>query len=63
MTYIKNALSRARPENDIFDTRADRSGMVLMAVLALIFAPIILAHVISLNETAAARPAVTQPAR
>ena len=56
MTYLKKAVSRARPDHDIFDTGAHSSGGVLIAVLALIFAPIILAHVISLTESASAQP-------
>lgn len=61
MTYIKNALSRARPENDIFQAETGSTG-VLIAVLALIFAPIIIAHAVSLTEDAAPQ-AISQPAR
>lgn len=60
MTYIKNAFSRARPENDIFQAET-RSIGVLIAMLALIFAPIIVAHAISLAEDAP-QQAVEQPA-
>lgn len=62
MTYIKNAFSRARPEIDIFESETRSTG-VLIAVLALIFAPIILAHAVSLAEEAPAAQAVVQPAR
>lgn len=62
MTSIKKALARARPDENIFETDT-RSNGVLIAVLALIFAPIILAHALSLAEDASAdRPAVTAQA-
>ncbi|PZQ11279.1 MAG: hypothetical protein DI565_18460 [Ancylobacter novellus] len=61
MTSIKKALDRARPDENIFETDTGSSG-VLIAVLALIFAPIILAHAVSLADDASAQTAPERPA-
>lgn len=44
MTFLKNALARIRPHPDAPRSETGSDG-VMMMVLALIFAPIVLAHV------------------
>jgi hypothetical protein len=62
MTFLKKALAGARPERDPFDADTKSTG-VLIGILALIFAPIAIAHVVCLADASESRPAVVEQAR
>lgn len=60
MTFFKNAPARVRPDHDAPPDQAGSDGVMIM-VLALIFAPIIAAHIactFGLGEATAAPAAI-----
>ena len=56
MTFLKKALAGARPERDLFDADTKSAG-VMIAILALVFAPLLIVHVMCLADASAGEPA------